>query len=75
MLGMLARSRGDLAAARQELERSLALALDAAPAGAQALRARIVADLALTLHQAGRADDADFATAAASFTTRHSRCT
>jgi tetratricopeptide (TPR) repeat protein len=39
-------------------EARLVLALDAAPAGAQALRARIVADLALTLHQAGRADDA-----------------
>jgi tetratricopeptide (TPR) repeat protein len=34
------------------------LALDTAPPGAQALRARIVADLALTLHQAGRSDDA-----------------
>ena len=39
-------------------EARLALALDAAPPGAQALRARIVADLALTLHQAGRSGDA-----------------
>jgi DNA-binding SARP family transcriptional activator/predicted ATPase len=39
-------------------EARLVLALDAAPPGAQALRARIVADLALTLHQAGRSDDA-----------------
>jgi tetratricopeptide (TPR) repeat protein len=40
-------------------EARLALALDAAPSGAQALRARIVADLALALHhQDGRSDDA-----------------
>ena len=46
---------------RGEWERSearLALALDAAPPGALGLRARIVADLALTLHQAGRSEDA-----------------
>jgi DNA-binding SARP family transcriptional activator len=39
-------------------EARLAVALDAAPPGAPALRARIVADLALTLHHAGRSDDA-----------------
>ena len=66
-----AADEGELAAIEQKLggvygrrgewgrsEARLALALDAAPAGAQALRARIVADLALTLHQAGRSDDA-----------------
>ncbi|HEX6652085.1 MAG TPA: AAA family ATPase [Thermoleophilaceae bacterium] len=66
-----AADEGELAAIEQKLggvygrrgewgrsEARLALALDAAPPGAQALRARIVADLALTLHQAGRLDDA-----------------
>jgi predicted ATPase len=48
-------------ARRGEWERSearLTVALDAAPPGALGLRARIVADLALTLHHAGRSDDA-----------------
>ena len=39
-------------------EARLALALDAAPPGSPALRARIVADLAHTMHQVGRSDDA-----------------
>jgi DNA-binding SARP family transcriptional activator len=46
---------------RGEWERSearLAAALDAAPPDARGLRARIVADLALALHHAGRSDDA-----------------
>ena len=46
---------------RGEWERSearLGMALDAAAPGALGLRARIVADLALTLHQAGRSEDA-----------------
>jgi DNA-binding SARP family transcriptional activator len=48
-------------ARRGEWERSearLAVALDGAPAGDLGLRARIVADLALALHQAGRSEDA-----------------
>jgi DNA-binding SARP family transcriptional activator len=46
---------------RGEWERSearLVAALDAVPAAAEGLRARIVADLALALHQAGRSDEA-----------------
>jgi DNA-binding SARP family transcriptional activator len=39
-------------------EARLALALDDAAPDARALRARIVADLALTMHQVGRSDDA-----------------
>jgi len=55
MLGMLARSRGDLAAAREELERSLALAdeLGDAPARAAALN-----NLALVERDAGEVESA-----------------
>jgi tetratricopeptide (TPR) repeat protein len=52
---------GNVHQRRGEWERAegrLAAALDAAPAGARRLRARIQADLSLTLHHAGRSDRA-----------------
>jgi tetratricopeptide (TPR) repeat protein len=60
-LATLEHKLGGVLARRGEWERSearLAAALDAAPADAPGLRARIVADLALTVHQAGRSDEA-----------------
>jgi DNA-binding SARP family transcriptional activator len=42
----------------QRSEARLAAALERVPPGAHGLHARIVADLALTLHQAGRSEDA-----------------
>jgi tetratricopeptide (TPR) repeat protein len=60
-LAMLEHKIGGVYGRRGEWERSearLAMALDAAAPAALGLRARIVADLALTLHQAGRSEDA-----------------
>ena len=60
-LAAIEQKLGGVYGRRGEWERSearLALALDAAPPGSLALRARIVADLAHTMHQAGRSDDA-----------------
>jgi tetratricopeptide (TPR) repeat protein len=60
-LAILEHKLGGVYGRRGEWERSearLAMALDAAAPEALGLRARIVADLALTLHQAGRSDDA-----------------
>ncbi len=60
-LAMLEQKIGGVYGRRGEWERSearLGIALDAAAPGALALRARIAADLALTLHQAGRSEDA-----------------
>ena len=60
-LAMLEHKIGGVYGRRGEWERSearLGMALDAAAPGALGLRARIAADLALTLHQAGRSEDA-----------------
>jgi DNA-binding SARP family transcriptional activator len=60
-LAVLEHKLGGVYGRRGEWERSearLAMALDSAAPGALGLRARIEADLALTLHQAGRSEDA-----------------
>jgi DNA-binding SARP family transcriptional activator len=60
-LAMLEHKIGGVYGRRGEWERSearLGMALDAAAPGALGLRARIAADLALTLHQTGRSEDA-----------------
>lgn len=60
-LASLERKLGTVRARRGEWKRSerrLVAALEAAPADANGLRARIVADLSLTLHHAGRPDEA-----------------
>ncbi|MDQ6750697.1 MAG: AAA family ATPase [Actinomycetota bacterium] len=60
-LASLEHKLGSVHGRRGEWERSearLGAALDAAPVNARGLRARIVVDLALTLHHAGRSDEA-----------------